>query len=160
MIEMYQFLAAIPEKTLRKKQEQVIDKFCCKGIGKHCVYFISDGFFVKIGRATNVFERLRELQIANPSRLIILAVYPSCKADVADDEKMYHELFEEKRVRGEWFYLTDSDFYENGKARGTIRFPDYFSSEFEKYGYYKKQAVIQNNINDRLHGNYKKAYPN
>lgn len=144
---MYTFLSQIPEDVLINKQKEVVEKFARNNV----VYFISDGDSVKIGQAKNVFNRLSELQTGNPRRLIIVAVYKSCKRDINDDEKMFHEWFKDKNIRGEWFFLTDSDLYEG--IGGIIKFPDYFCDKFW-HGFYKDTSDIQRNINDRLHSGY------
>lgn len=63
-------------------------------------YFISQGRFVKIGRARNVDDRLRTLQTGSPIELVL-----EC-ALVGDHEDELHRFFYETRVRGEWFTLT------------------------------------------------------
>ena len=61
-------------------------------------YFIQAGDGpVKIGRATDVAARLRELQVGNPEKLKIL-----CATKLLS-EAQAHELFAEDRLRGEWF---------------------------------------------------------
>jgi hypothetical protein len=88
--------------------------------------------------------------------LIIIALYPSCKRDEIDDENMFCEQFEDKKIREKWFFLTDSDLYEG--CTDIIKFPDYFCDKFW-HGFYKNTHDIQRNINDRLTNNYcKKPY--
>ena len=141
---MYTFLAQIPEDTLIEKQKAVIERFAHKNV----VYFISDGDSTKIGQAKNVFERLSQLQTGNPRRLIIIAVYASCKSNINEDEAMFHEWYKDKHIRGEWFYLTDSDF--NGRPLGSIiKFPDCFC-DYLGCDYYKADQQMKKNINDRI----------
>jgi hypothetical protein len=149
---MYTFLAQLPEETLISKQNEVIEKFAQHSV----IYFISDGDSTKIGKANNVFVRLKELQTGNPRRLIIIAIYPCSKRDTTVEENKFHKKFENKKIRGEWFFLTDSDLYEG--CHGVIKFPDYFCDKFW-HGFYKTTPDIQRNINDRLTNNYcKKPY--
>ena len=54
---------------------------------------------VKVGHATNVRRRLRELQTGNPTRLHVLDVLPGTKAT----ERALHEQMAQHRVLGEWF---------------------------------------------------------
>jgi hypothetical protein len=71
-----------------------------------CVYFVRPEErpeLVKIGRATNLFQRLSSLQTGSASRLVLIATAPS-----GDLEKHYHALFAASRVRHEWFKLKDS----------------------------------------------------
>jgi len=69
------------------------------------VYFISDGLGTKIGTSTDVEQRLRALQTANPRKLTLLGVLPGGK----NLEKQLHKHFAHKRTRGEWFELTETD---------------------------------------------------
>ena len=53
---------------------------------------------IKVGRARDVQFRLRELQCANPNKLVLLAV-----ALDGGRETEYHRRFAEHRMLGEWF---------------------------------------------------------
>lgn len=69
------------------------------------VYFISDGHgHIKIGKADDVFVRLRELQTGNPYKLkVILSVVLKSMKDAYDLELELHKMFSEDRLEGEWF---------------------------------------------------------
>lgn len=74
----------------------------------------STGYY-KIGRSNNPRTRERTLQSEKPT-IEILNIYDSR----VKDERALHEMFKEKRVRGEWFDLSGSDiqkinFYFNQK---------------------------------------------
>lgn len=91
-------------------------------------------------------------------RLILIAAIDCTKSDVNEYERYIHEYFNDKRIRGEWFFLTDSDIYKNCPIGGSIKFPDYFCDKFW-HGFYKNTEDIQRNINDRIKNNYcKKPY--
>lgn len=68
------------------------------------VYVISDGEFMKVGRASDVQARLRALQTGNARKLAIAAV-----REVSDDraasklESHIHRTLADDRVGGEWF---------------------------------------------------------
>lgn len=66
-----------------------------------CVYFVSPAPFneIKIGYATDLFNRLRELQIANPHELHILT---AIDGTIALEHRL-HAIFATERLRGEWF---------------------------------------------------------
>lgn len=68
------------------------------------VYFIQavTGGPIKIGVAVNVRERLKKLQMGNPSLLCVLATMPGAR----EDELYLHAEFACSRVRGEWFEPT------------------------------------------------------
>ena len=65
-------------------------------------YFITDGRYIKIGKAVNIVMRLKELQSGNPNQLIpIIIIY-------ADAERLFHRCFKKHRIRNEWFCLPDN----------------------------------------------------
>jgi len=57
---------------------------------------------VKIGRATNVGKRLKQIKKINPSTELILVLNKNVEL------KLHHE-YEHKREIGEWFNLTEND---------------------------------------------------
>lgn len=70
------------------------------------VYFISDGEFVKIGKADNVEKRLKTLQTGNPKPLKILKTIPCNSAKEAYDlEFFFHALLKDHKSNGEWYKL-------------------------------------------------------
>jgi len=68
-----------------------------------CVYFISDGTYVKIGATTDVESRLKALQVGNPRELRILSVIPT--DDPYALEAILHNRFADKQVNQEWYDL-------------------------------------------------------
>lgn len=54
---------------------------------------------VKLGRTTDVLERLRALRLGSPSSLILLGHWRGG----ADAEQLLHDRFAEQRSHGEWF---------------------------------------------------------
>lgn len=72
------------------------------------VYLIqSTTGYCKIGSSRSVSNRVRQLQCANPEPLTLLHQFPS--ANARHDELSFHARFAERRVRNEWFALTDED---------------------------------------------------
>ena len=63
------------------------------------LYFIRSGQYVKIGVADNPWERLGKFQVGSPVALELLAVAPGS----FDEEAIYHSMFSQHRVRGEWY---------------------------------------------------------
>ena len=69
------------------------------------IYFISamSRKHVKIGHTNgDPLRRLSELQVANPERLVLLAMQDGR----VEDERKLHEKFRDFRVGGEWFTLS------------------------------------------------------
>lgn len=74
------------------------------------VYLLQDAevtYYCKIGRTTNPKERITQFDIKLPFRVKVLHTIV-CR-DCVSAEKELHARYAEKRVRGEWFNLTDGD---------------------------------------------------
>lgn len=71
------------------------------GVVNPKVYFIEavGAGLVKIGTSTNVTQRLAQLQSGFPYELKLLRVLPG----YLEEERFFHDLFAEYRVRAEWF---------------------------------------------------------
>jgi len=82
------------------------------------VYFISDGQYVKIGLAKDSYQRLKQLQVANPKDLKLIGV---CYGTIRF-EKELHRRFESSHVRGEWFEIT-GELVDFLKMVGRLRKP-------------------------------------
>jgi predicted GIY-YIG superfamily endonuclease len=72
------------------------------------VYLIrADNGLTKIGISYDVERRLYTLDTASPVRLSLLFFFEPSNA--VKTEKYLHIKFDKKRVKGEWFNLSDSD---------------------------------------------------
>lgn len=89
------------QNALFYKNQQIIDDE-----KEGYVYFVSDGTYVKIGFTGNIEQRLITLQTGSPNTLTIKKIIPNATIET---EKQYHEKFKYKRVRGEWFNLSDEE---------------------------------------------------
>lgn len=76
----------------------------------NCVYFVTDGEFVKIGIAKLFAKRLSGLQTGSARELKPLCV---CMFDnfiwAQKYEKLSHDYFSDKHIRGEWFKINEDD---------------------------------------------------
>ena len=63
------------------------------------VYFFECEGHIKVGFATDVFQRLAEVQVGSPHRVTIAGVIPGTRAT----EKAMHRRLAEFKHRGEWF---------------------------------------------------------
>lgn len=71
------------------------------------VYFISDGEFIKIGKANNVERRMKELQTGNPKKLEILKIIKcSNEQEAYELERFLHSILHSVQSFGEWFHLS------------------------------------------------------
>jgi Meiotically up-regulated gene 113 len=68
---------------------------------KYGTYFIKCNDFIKIGKASNIDVRMRELQIGNPYKLELLAFIKDKSL-----EKKLHIKFNHLSYSGEWFRIT------------------------------------------------------
>lgn len=70
------------------------------------VYFISDGDYIKIGKANNPEKRLVQLQTGNPKTLKLLNVI-ECKTEkeAFELEAFLHTILQSTHQTGEWFHL-------------------------------------------------------
>ena len=72
------------------------------------VYFIyADNGLTKIGRTTHLPSRYYSLKSCSPCDLNVLA-FLKCD-NIYGMEREFHEMFHDKRVRGEWFDLREED---------------------------------------------------
>ena len=71
------------------------------------IYFIQCGVGgpIKIGHSDNPRNRLRGLQSANPFKLVLRGVIGGDRTD----EQIMHNRLRPKRVRGEWFLLSEQE---------------------------------------------------
>lgn len=94
------FPRLIAEKYKRKEYE-----------GKpFCVYFITDGEYVKVGITKSLPSRLHQLQIANPKKLTVMFVANAeTREDARTIESMIHEEFAIFHSHGEWFGVTEDE---------------------------------------------------
>ena len=69
------------------------------------VYFMQDGNHIKIGKSNNPFRRLKGVQTGNPRKVELLRIVPTLSPKY--EEAFWKKCFEEYRVRGEWFVLSE-----------------------------------------------------
>ena len=72
----------------------------------HFVYLISDGDYIKIGVTNDIDQRVQSLQTGNPNQLTILTCIPCENARYI--EGMLHGVFDDFKMQGEWFNLSES----------------------------------------------------
>jgi len=72
-----------------------------------CVYFITDGKYIKIGYTYNLPDRLSSLQTSNVKELSVVRSIICLNPE--SFEEQLHMKFTDKRVRGEWFKLTQDE---------------------------------------------------
>lgn len=86
------------------------DKYILVENINYCVYFISDGKFVKIGVAASLPNRIKQLQTGNPRKLYAMFIIGTkTQKEALKVESDLHKIFSEKQCIGEWFDITESD---------------------------------------------------
>lgn len=75
----------------------------------YVIYFIDSqgNRFCKIGLATILINRLKEHQCSSPFEMYIACSY--FVLNMRAEEKYLHSYFNEKKIRGEWFNLSNND---------------------------------------------------
>jgi len=92
----------------------------CIGGQKAFVYFISDGEYIKIGKAVDPYKRLAEIQTGNPRRLSVVSMIPCYSSSAAHElEHFLHNSFRSKRAVGEWFDIVE----DNDAKRFQVIYP-------------------------------------
>lgn len=90
-------LSSIYHKNLYTKKVKPIRVY-----KSYKTYLMSDGVFIKIGKSSNPVAREETLQALQPSIKLILVIQLNI-------ERSLHDEFNEKRIRGEWFDLSEED---------------------------------------------------
>jgi hypothetical protein len=88
----------------------VLDDFFCTELTlceSGLVYLIKCEKMYKIGKTTNLPKRFTSLQTASPYPLKLIHTI-QC-AELRNSERRFHQMFAAKRVRGEWFELSEED---------------------------------------------------
>jgi hypothetical protein len=98
-------LAASIKEKVRFNQEPT-DEFCTGGF-IYVIYLDAPERFYKIGMAKNLNSRFEQHKCASPFNLYIAISFYVPNMRIAERE--LHVEFAEKRVRGEWFKLNNSD---------------------------------------------------
>jgi len=76
---------------------------------KGFIYFAKKGKYVKIGRTKNVEGRICNLSGKHPEETPIELLHSIHTEDMMGAEKAFHDYFSTKRIKGEWFQLTEED---------------------------------------------------
>lgn len=70
-----------------------------------CVYFITDGQYVKIGKTDNIESRMKSLQTGNPKKLTLIDVIPTKEPHLV--EWGLHQRYAKQHIMGEWYDILD-----------------------------------------------------
>lgn len=114
-------------KKLKKMGQEEIDKYNKKLLEEICgpspkdekkyegpktpgfIYFAKKNNFIKIGRTKNVESRMKNLQGNHPTAAPIELLHVISTKDYTQAERAFHTCFANKRIKGEWFQLTEED---------------------------------------------------
>ena len=89
--------------------------FCCKNFSTNrklissYVYFLRNSGTeqVKIGRTKNIDNRIKQLQTGNSGKLFYDFYIETSNSNLL--EKTLHKKFSDKRIRGEWFKISQNE---------------------------------------------------
>lgn len=111
------------------------------------VYILRCLDFYKIGKSKNIKKRLQILKIGNPFALELIFFIPS--SDANNLEKFFHEIFEEKKVQGEWFMLNEEDVKSFSNMKNAIHCasPDMITRIEEEKNIYLKTVELSKEYN-------------
>jgi len=116
-----------------------------------CIYFVSDGEYIKIGITDNIFKRLSSLQNGNPRNLELLGIY----SGGIKTEKAVHKKFKSLSCRGEWFKyhadiinhintLKDGELLKKHKEAHTVWYGQQYKKQLEQ------KTKPQHNVDQNL----------
>lgn len=71
------------------------------------IYLIESNWLYKIGKTKNVSSRIKKYITENPNEIILIHSYHA--ENYTDEEARLHEKFQSKRIRWEWFQLSEID---------------------------------------------------
>jgi hypothetical protein len=77
--------------------------------GGSFLYAIGCSGFIKIGVSDKPVQRMRDLQCASPHDMRIICLWRVAKDERRDIEAMAHELLRTRRIRNEWFRITEQE---------------------------------------------------
>lgn len=87
----------------------------------YCVYFITDGEYVKIGIAASLPNRMKQLQTGNARKLkAIYIINAETQIDALKIEGELHKEFKEKQCIGEWFNIKEESIFPICRKLGYI----------------------------------------
>lgn len=74
------------------------------------VYAISNGRHIKIGKSDDPINRMYDMQTSNSETLSLICSYKCMNQKLGfDTEKSLHNIFHDKKARGEWFDITEQE---------------------------------------------------
>jgi len=118
-------------------------------IKKHYLYAISNGQEIKLGMSGDVNKRLKSMQTASPSELVVLWKYyiANTPSDAIKVEKRLHRACKAYHIRGEWFTMdcinTVNNFNPNQKHTAKWEYAKLISVETKR-----KKGVLNFTVED------------
>ena len=64
-----------------------------------CIYFISDGNYIKIGQAKDLQNRITGMQTENPRELFVIARIEVLETQLNVEERNAHNFFKKYRLK-------------------------------------------------------------
>lgn len=109
--DLYKIMTARKTRMIKSvvvDNEKKIISFKLRGDYSGTIYLIQDeGGTTKIGHAENMKRRFSQINMSNSGKVSIY--YSRIVKDRKDLEKKLHIEFSKKRIKGEWFDLSEED---------------------------------------------------
>jgi hypothetical protein len=120
---------------------------------KSNVYFISDGSYIKIGKANDVKSRIKDMQTGSAHKLTLLHYIKCMSEEEAFALETYlHDKYKDLHVRGEWYKMSDSMFEETNliesKLQSLLDNPDMLKTYLRSK---LRQELIDVNTNNTIY---------
>ena len=119
------------------------------------LYFIEAGDAIKVGVASDVENRISNMQTGNAHKIKLLHSVDMTEIDACEMEKEIHDLFHRTNLRGEWFQSTQfmAEYIENIKENGIVSHLDWIKDKYKStYGDIVKKIEAMLEI-DTIQGN-------
>lgn len=108
VLDMY-FSGELKEKA-RLERDAKKSEVKTKNIKKNgIVYLLNSGIYYKIGKTKNLPSRMETLAVGVVAPFDIKLIHHFETDDYSGEEKRLHNMFSNKRDKGEWFILSNED---------------------------------------------------
>ncbi len=101
------------------------------------VYFLRTGDAIKVGIASDINQRMINIQVGNPHKIELLHSISTSESNAKKIESQIHEIFRKTNLNGEWFQATQymHDFINHIKDSGWESHSNWINEQYQRnYG--------------------------
>lgn len=95
------------KEILKERSAELTKRMNQPSLPRKSIYVFEQCGFYKIGYSYNPHKRLENIKCASPNETRLVLSFPIHNVKIV--EKELHNRFKDKRIRGEWFELSDGD---------------------------------------------------